>query len=87
MLLQLGLRTTNCEDDNNELLDNVHSFLEESDASVPHPSTNHGTGKDCAVPIHVAEQVQQEVVLICDMKLLSVAYVSGFIAKHVLHVL
>jgi hypothetical protein len=52
------------------LLDNLHSFLEESDAYLPHPSTNHGTGTDGAVPIHVAKQVQ---VLNCDMKLLSVA--------------
>jgi len=49
-----NLRNTNCEDDKAELLDNLHSFLEESDASLPHPSTNHGTGTDGAVPIHVA---------------------------------
>jgi len=60
------------------------SSLEESDTSLPHPSTNHGTGTHDAVPIHVAEQVQQEEVLNCDMKLLRVAYVSGFIARHVL---
>ena len=76
------LRNTNCEGDKNELLDNLHSFLEESDASLPHPSTN-GTRTDGAVAIHVAEQVQQEL-LNCDMKLLSVAYVSGFIARRVL---
>ena len=34
--------------------------------------------------IYVAEQVQEEEVLSCDMKLLSVAYVSGFIARRVL---
>ena len=61
------LRNTNCEDDKTELLDNQHSFLEESDASLPHPSTSHGTGTDGAVRIHVAEQVQQEEVLNCDM--------------------
>jgi len=55
-----------------QLLDNLHSFLEESEASLPHPSTNHGTGTDGAVSIHVAERVQQEV-LNCDMKILSVA--------------
>jgi len=66
------LRNTNCEDDEAELLDNLHSFLEESDASLPHPLKNHGTGTEGAVPIHVAEQVQEEV-LNCDMKLLSVA--------------
>jgi len=35
------LRNNNCEDDKTELLDNLHSFLEESDASLPHPYTNH----------------------------------------------
>jgi hypothetical protein len=60
-----------CEDDKTELLDNLHSFLEESDAS-PHPSKNDGTGTDTAVAIHVAEQVKQEDVLNCDMNLLSV---------------
>jgi hypothetical protein len=78
------LRNTNSEDDKTELLDNLHSFLEESDASLPHPSANHGTGTDGAAPIHVAEQVQKEELLNCDMKLLSVAYVSGFIARRVL---
>jgi hypothetical protein len=78
------LRNTNCGDDKTELLDNLHSFLEESDASPPHPSTNHSTGTDDAVAIHVAEQVKQEVVLNCDMKLLSVAYAIGFIARCVL---
>jgi hypothetical protein len=72
------------EDDKTELLDNLHSSLEESDASLPHPSANLGTGTDNAVLIQVTEQVQQEEVLNCDMKLLSVAYVSGFIARYVL---
>jgi hypothetical protein len=79
-----GLNNTNCERDGTKLLDNVHSFLEEPDASVPHPSTNHGIGADDAVLIHVAEPVQQEKVIKCDMSLLSVAYVSGFIARHLL---
>ena len=61
-----------------QLLDNLHSFLEESDASLPHPSTNHGTGMDGSVHIHVAEQVQREEVLNCYM---AVAYVGGFIAR------
>ena len=77
------LRITNCEDNKAEHLDNLHSFLEKSDASVPNPSTNHVTGTEGAAPIHVAEQVQEEL-LNCDMKLLSVAYVSGFIARRVL---
>jgi len=49
------LRSTNCEDDKTELLDSLQSFLEESDASLPHPSTIYATGTDGAVPIHVAE--------------------------------
>jgi hypothetical protein len=84
-LASRDLRYTNCEDDKTELLDNLHSFLEESDASLLHPSTNHGNGTDDAVAIHVAEQVKQEEVISCNMKLLSLAYVSGFIARHVLH--
>jgi hypothetical protein len=75
-----GLSNTLCEHDDPELLENLHPFLEESDASIPHPSTNHGTGTDDSVPIHVAEQVQQQEVIKCDVKLLSVVYVSGFIA-------
>jgi hypothetical protein len=73
---------TNCERDGIEHLHNLHSFLEKSDASVPHPSTNHGIGTDDAVPIHVAEPVQEEEVIKCDMTLLSVAYVSGFNGKN-----
>jgi hypothetical protein len=61
-----GLSNTNCEDDKIELLDYLQSFFQESDASVPLPSTNQGTGTDGAVPIRVAEQVQQEVVIKCD---------------------
>ena len=79
------LRNTNHEDDKTELLDNLHSFLEKFDASVPHPSANHGTGTDDAVSIQVVEQVQQEKVLNCNMKLLSLSYVTGFIARRVLH--
>ena len=71
MALLLQMRNTNCEDDKTELPDNLHSFLE-YDPSLPHPSTNHNTGTDGAVPIHVAEHVQHEV-LNCDMKLLSVS--------------
>jgi hypothetical protein len=58
-----GLSNTNCGRDGTELLDNLHSFLEESHVSVPHPSANRGTGTDDAVTIHVAGQVQQEEVI------------------------
>jgi len=77
-----SLINANCEDDKTKLRDNLHSFLEESHASLPLRSTNQVTGTDDAVPIYVAEQVQQEEVLNCDMKLLSVAYFGGFIARH-----
>jgi len=77
-----GLNNTNCEDDKTELLDYLHSFLEEYYVYIQHPSTNHGIGTGDAVPIHVAEQVQEEDVLNCNMKLLSLAYVIGFIARH-----
>ena len=71
------LNNTNCED-KTELLDNLHAFLEEYYVYIPHPSTNHGMGTGDAVPIHVAEQVQEEEVLNCNMKLLSVALCHWF---------
>ena len=77
-----ALINTNCEDGKNELRDNLHSYIEESHASLTLPSTNQGTGKDDVVPIYVAEQVQQEEALNCDMKLLAVTYDGGFIARH-----
>jgi hypothetical protein len=78
-----NLINTNCEDDKSKLQDNLHLYAEESNASLPLPSTNHDTGTDNAVLIYVAEQVQQEEVLNCVMKLLSAAYVGGFIARQV----
>ena len=77
------LSNTNCEDDNTQLLEDLHSFLEESDSSRPHPLTSHGVGTDDDDPIHVAEQVRQEEVIRCDT-LLSVVYVGGFIARYLL---
>jgi hypothetical protein len=64
-----GLSNTDCEDDKIELLDNLQSFFEESDASLPHPSTNQSIGTYSAGPIDVAEQVQQEEVIKCDKKI------------------
>ena len=81
ILAYTGLRNSNCEVDDTELLDNLHSLLKESSASRPNPSTSHGRET-----IHgglngccIAEQVQQEVNDV-DMALFS-AYVSGFIAR------
>jgi len=42
-LVYKGLRNANCEGDDTELLDNLHSLLKESIASQPNPSTSHGT--------------------------------------------
>ena len=64
-----GLSNTNCEDDKTELLDNLQSFFEESDTSLPHPSTNQGIETNGAIPIYVAEQVQLEEVMKYDKKL------------------
>ena len=50
-----GLHNANCEGDDTELLDNLHSLLKESSASRPNLPTCHGSGS------HTAEQVQQEV--------------------------
>lgn len=85
-----GLRGTNCEEDGVSLLDNLHSLLRGPDASTPDPSTSHTgeTHDNVDDSFLVAKQVQQEVraaVRAGNMKM-SVAYVSGFIAKKLLHV-
>jgi hypothetical protein len=84
-LAYAGLRNANCKDDDTEVLDNLHSLLKESSASRPNPSTSHGRE-----PIHdglggscIAEEVQREVNDV-DMGLFSVAYVNGFIVRHLL---
>ena len=40
-LAYTGLRSANCEGDDTELLDNLHSFIKESRASPPNPFTSH----------------------------------------------
>jgi hypothetical protein len=74
------------EGDDTELLDNLHSFLKESRASPPNPSTSHGTETlhNGLSGSHNEQQVQWEVNDV-DMGIFLVAYVSGFIARHVLH--
>src|SRR5215469_4680755 len=56
-----------------------------SSASRPNPSTSHSgeTLHDGLSGSRIAERVQREVNDV-DMDLFSVAYVSGFIARHVL---
>ena len=74
-----------CEGDNTALLVNLHSFLKESHASTPSPSTSHSreTLHDGLGGSHIAEQVHW-VVNVIDMNLFSVAYVSGYIVRHAL---
>jgi hypothetical protein len=57
------LRNANCEGDDTELLDNLHSFLEGSCASLPNPSMNHGSEPllDGVGVSYIPEQVQQYV--------------------------
>jgi len=81
-----GLQNAICDGDDIELLDNLYSFLQESRASPPNPSTSHCREAlhDGLSGSHFAEQVQQEENDV-DVGLFSVVYVSGFIARHVLH--
>jgi len=73
-LAYTGLRNANCEGDDTELLDNLHSLLKESRVSRPNTSISHGreTIHDGLSGSHIAEQVQQEVNTV-DMDLFSVA--------------
>jgi hypothetical protein len=83
-LAYAGLRNANCEGDDTEVLDNLHSFLKGSHATSPNPSTSHSvdTLHDGLSGSCIAQQVQRE----ADdgTNLFSVAYVSGFIARHFL---
>jgi len=56
----IGLRNANCEDDDTELLNNIHYLLKESSSSRPNPSTSHGreTLHDGLSGSRIAEQVQ-----------------------------
>jgi hypothetical protein len=75
-LAYTGLRNANCEGDDTEFLDYLHSLLKESSASRPNPSTSHGreTIPDGLSGSHIAQQVQREVNDV-EMGLFSVAYV------------
>ena len=79
----MDLRNNNCEDDKNELLENLLSFLEESDASLNiHPQIM-GVQQMVLFLFMLQSKVQHEL-RNCDMKILSLELVSGFIAKRVL---
>ena len=73
-LAYTGLHNANCEGDDTELLDNLHSFLKESCASLLNPSTSHSreTLHDGLCGSHIAEQVPWEVNDV-NMDLFSVA--------------
>ena len=62
-LAYTGLHNANCEGDDTEIMDNIHSFLKESCASPPNPSTSPGgeTLLDGPSGCYIAEQVQREV--------------------------
>ena len=81
---------TNCEDDGASLLDKLHSFLNPSNATSTSPSTSHDSETTDSVPdiVHIGKEAQRDVsvaVRACDVKMFSVAYVSGFIAKRLLN--
>jgi hypothetical protein len=85
-----GLQDTNCEDDGTNHLVDLHSLLMASDASPLNPTTSHSRENpdDVSDSFHVAEKTQQKVaadVRAGDMEVFSVAYVSGFIARQLLH--
>ena len=81
---------TNCEDDGASLLDKLHFFLMPSNALLTSPSTSHDSETTDSFPdiVHSGKEAQRGVssaVHACGMKMFSVAYVSGFIAKHLLN--
>jgi hypothetical protein len=85
-----SLYGTNCEDDGASLLDKLHSFLKPSNASSTSPSTSHDseTTDIFSDIFHIGKEARPTVsaaVRACDVKMFSVAYVSGFIAKRLLN--
>jgi hypothetical protein len=80
-----SLYGTNSEDDGVSLLDKLHSFFQPSNASSTSPPTSHDSATDI---VHIGKEAQCGVgaaVHACDVKMFSVAYVSGFIAKRLLN--
>ena len=85
-----SLYGTYCEDDGTSLLDKIHLFLKPSNASSVSPSTSHDSETTDSVPyiVHIGKEAHRGVsvaVCACDIKMFSVAYVSGFIAKCLLN--
>ena len=85
-----SLYGTDCEDDGASHLDKLHSFLKPSNASSTSPLTSYESETTDSVPaiVHIGKEAQHGLnatVRACDMKMFSVAYVSGFIAKCLLN--
>jgi len=81
-----SLHGTNCEDDDASLLDKLYSFLKPSNATSTSPSISYDSETTDIVPdiVHIGRDAQRGVsaaVCACDVKMFSVAYVSGFVAK------
>ena len=81
---------TNFEDDGASLQDKLHSFHEPSYTSSTIPLTRHDSETTDSGPdiFHIVREEQcgmNVTVCACDMKMFSVAYVSSFIAKHLLN--
>ena len=90
VLLTEACMALNCEDDGVSLLDKLNSFLKPSNASLTSPSINHDSETTDSVGdiVHIGIEAQRGVsaaVCACDMKMFSVAFVSGFIAKRLLN--
>jgi len=83
-----GLPNPNSEDDGATLLHNLHSCLKPSVVSSPSQSISHDRETTDDVPYIVYMNEAQEVVRMAmcagDVKMFSVAYVSGFIARRLL---
>jgi hypothetical protein len=80
-----ALLDRNCEDDVASLLDNLHSFLKPSNVSSPSQLTSHDreTTDDVTYIVLVNEAQEGVLTAVCDsdVKMLSIAYVIGFIAR------
>jgi hypothetical protein len=88
-LAHTGLCGTSCEDDGATLLDNLESLLRAPDSASGNPSTSHGkeSSDDLSQSLHVAWHVQDIGAALHsgDKEVVSVACVSGSIARQVLH--
>ena len=85
-----SLYGTNCEDDGASLLGKLYLFLKPSNALSTSPPTSHDSVTTDSVPdiVHIGKEARRGAnadVRARDMKMFSVAYVFGCIAKHLLN--